>query len=826
MEKYQSLIDILIVLLAVISYVVCISLYFKSKKKRDSKFITEILVIFIAILVSTVVKSLIFIFQFEAYDFNGILGCIISGLFTAIGGLQFEGLPILADGLDASEITGNLKTLYYVSSLWSGIIFLTIFSFAISVEFANTCKLRISLFIKKLFKSNKHVYVFASVTEDALTLAHSIEEHHLKKKEKCIIIFSGNIGAFDKLNPLCSEIFSSGYIYHSFNDSNSTKSILQKLKVNNYNEVSLFAFDLNEHMIADDEKNAEIIFSEVNVVMDKLINKLVIKKNLEKIFTVDEKLSNDEKVDIINQRLKLFINKHIKNTINLYVLTKNETNTRSFNEGLKDDFVEKFNQVLKQYDKYINTIWKTLSTKIQISPINEADLAAKDFNKKRLELIVKNKLFNFDSILNDYYKVLSLGFGEKGRAVMMQLYETSSIVDYNGHILPFFANIYDERIDSVSGTFLATHPMFVNIEEKEDENPKETIKKAVDKKIADIYGSQNMDMIDPNTLPRVKFNKQMCLSNEFFKFIDNKSGIDISSEACSYDAIIIALGEDILNIKLANALIRDISGEFDRFNENKNNTLKDVGRDFQFIGVNIRNKSNLKQIEYDLVKSCVYNITDENGNEHIGKTFAIIPFGDAAQMYTYDNIISNDAAKLYSYRYNIVYNHLSKAENKKDLKEFCNQYYNGKESTLGQVISSLASKVIDVKYDEYVKNVDQHWKTESLLSKNSNMAALNFRSVYENYLKAYLNEPFSNDDVYMKLLYACKLEHERWMRFHIANGFKYSEKHDKILKKHKRIVSFEKLAKKDENDESNDNAYEVIIYDAINVAMAFEEDRK
>ena len=78
----------------------------------------------------------------------------------------------------------------------------------------------------------------------------------------------------------------------------------------------------------------------------------------------------------------------------------------------------------------------------------------------------------------------------------------------------------------------------------------------------------------------------------------------------------------------------------------------------------------------------------------------------------------------------------------------------------------------------------------------------------------------------MKLLYACKLEHERWMRFHIANGFKYSEKHDKILKKHKRIVSFEKLAKKDENDESVDNAYEVIIYDAINVAMAFEEDRK
>ena len=38
--------------------------------------------------------------------------------------------------------------------------------------------------------------------------------------------------------------------------------------------------------------------------------------------------------------------------------------------------------------------------------------------------------------------------------------------------------------------------------------------------------------------------------------------------------------------------------------------------------------------------------------------------------------------------------------------------------------------------------------------------------------------------------------------------------------------SAEKLARKDENASDEDNAYEVIIYDAINVAMAFEEDRK
>lgn len=800
MGEYQNLIDILIILIAIISYALCITLYFRSKKKKNSKFATEIIVIFLAILISTVIKALIFIFEYDVKDFNGILGSIIAAIFTAIGGLQFEGLPLLGGDFTVESITGNLKTLYYVSSLWSGLIFLTIFSFAISVEFAHTCKLRIGLLINKLFNSKKNIYVFASVTEDALTLAHSIEEHHREIGEKCVIIFSGNIGAFDKLNPLCAEIFSSGYIYHSINESNNKKTVLETLKIENNNKVSLFAFDLNEHSVADDEKNAEAVFSETERMMNKLIFAIKKNKNIDQIFDSEE-------------NIKKFVNKIIKNTINFYVLTKNETNTRAFEWGLKDEFIEKFNQSLKQYDKNSETVWKYLSTKIQITPINEADLAAKDFNRKRINLMIKQKLFNFNNICNDYYKVLSLGFGEKGRAVMSQLYESSAVVDYNGNTLPFFANVFDERIDTVSGTFLASHPMFVNIENNENNNeePVVTIKKAVYQKLKCIYGEENIDMLDPNTLPRIKFNKQMCLSNEFFKFIDSKSGIDISTEACSYDAIIIALGEDTLNIRLANALIRDIANEYDKFNAKKD--VKDFGRDFQFIGVNVRNDLNLKQLEYDIVKSCVFETEDEFGNKKQSKTFAIITFGDAKEMYTYDNIIGNDEAKEYSYRYNILYNHFSSAENKKDLKSFCNEYYNGEKSTLGQVINLLEGKIMNVSSEEYIQKIDEHWKTEKIFGKKSNVAALNFKNIYEYYLSEYLNEAFSKEEIYLKLLYACKLEHERWMRFHIANGFKYSENHNKMIKKHQRIVAFEKLPA------------DVIIYDAINVAMAFSKDK-
>ena len=61
--------------------------------------------------------------------------------------------------------------------------------------------------------------------------------------------------------------------------------------------------------------------------------------------------------------------------------------------------------------------------------------------------------------------------------------------------------------------------------------------------------------------------------------------------------------------------------------------------------------------------------------------------------------------------------------------------------------------------------------------------------------------------------FASKFEHERWMRFHIANGFKYNEVHNKTLKKHARIVAFEQLEGK------------YSINDAVNVAMAFSKTK-
>lgn len=817
--------DILIILAAIILYVLCIGMYFKLKKKKSSKFSSEIIVIALAILLSALFKTIIFIKEFEiqSNDINGIIRSVISAIFSSIGGLQFEGLPLL--DVDFSEVSNNLKTAYYVSSLWSGLVFLTIFSFAISVEFANACKLRISLFLQWLFRLKRHIYVFTSVTEDAITLAKSIEKHHLKEREKCLIIFAGDIGAFDKLNPLCSKIFSSGYLYYSINANNDNKTILEILKVSKLNNVSLFAFSLNENMVADDQKNAEVIFSETNRIINKFLSCLKKDETVKEIFK--EKIEQDKnQTDPFwkNDKIKLLVDKYIKNTIHLYVLTKNETNIRAFNSGLKDELEGNLLTIFKDYGEVAYSLWRHIATKVQIIPINEADLAAKDFNKKRLDLMIEKGLFNFKNIFGDRYKVLSLGFGEKGQAVMTKLYETSAIVDYNGNILPFYANIFDEKVDNVSGTFLTTHPMFAHIDGDCTDLEKE-IKEVVDRKIKSIYGENGVGKIDPNSIPVIKLNNKKCLSNEFFKYIDQCTGI--TNEACTYDAIIIALGDDTYTLKLANAIIRDIANEYDKFN--MKNDIRDVGKVFQFIGVNIRNKNNLKQIESDIARSCLYEVKEDNNKIIIGKSFEVITFGDAEEMYTYENIIGNNEAKEYSYRYSILLDYYRKINNTDNqikgfdilicdnesnyLRDFCNKFYDGANKTLEEVILSMSQRIMSVSSKKDQSEINEHWHTEDIFSKRSNEAALCFKKIYEPYLSSFLKQKFSDDTTFEMFNFASKFEHERWMRFHIANGFKYNEVHNKTLKKHARIVAFEQLEGK------------YSINDAVNVAMAFSKTK-
>lgn len=812
----KNIIDIGIVVLAIVTYFLFILFYFKIKKTKNSKFSSEIFVVLTALLISAIIKALIFIFEFDDYSFNGILGSILAAIFTAIGGLQFEGLPLLGGDFTTEMITGNLKTIYYVTSMWSGTVFLTILSFAISIEFANTVKLRLLLLTNKIFNRKTHYYVFTAVTDDALTLSHSIEQHHKNKEEKCVIIFAGNIGAFDRLNPLCVEIFASGYIYFSINTPVSNKqTIISALKLSKRENVSLFAFELNEKMLAYDEKNAEVIYSETDCMINKLVKTLTT-KNLEKEFE-NCKSSNDKGVEEFDSKKALLVCKRIVNeilpySINFYVLTRNETNARAFENGIQETFNKVVTNKIPEIEnknEIVGCFWNILSRIIQISHINEASLAAKDLSKKRIEYLTLNNLFEYEDVSNKCYRILTLGFGEKGQACSKQLYESASMIDYKGNTMPFFANIIDDRLNNLSGSFIASHPMFVSYDDKsiDKDNIKKEINKKIDQKLKEIYKC-GTDSLDRNTLPVVKFSNISCFSNSFYEYINKTDDKTLCPNLFSYDDIVIALGEDINSIRSANTLIREFLKHFDVMKRNPNEYINNHGKDLQFIAINIRNIDNAKQIERELLNSCKLETIDENGNKVIVKQLKVICFGDAKEMYTYDNIINTEQAKIYSYRYGLLYDLFNKQKEKTSLLQFCDKYYNGKNASLREVIASMKETIATSSSSNQQEIIDENWKKEKSFSKSSNIAAINFKLVYQNYLGKFLDGKLYENSNYEKLLFACKLEHERWMRFHIANGFIYDSNHNKVLKKHCRIVDFDDLPA------------EVVIYDAINVAMA------
>lgn len=802
-----AVIDILIVGIFGMGFYYMVLYYFKLKKENDTKFLAEGLTVLIAILVSTVTKFVIFILISDARDFDGIFSNVLSALFSAIGGLQFEGLPLI--GGDLEGIDSILKTIYYGASLWSGAVFLTIFSFTISVDFVNLISLKREMKDAKTRKIKEkidtHFYIFTSVTDDALSLAHSINKHYLSRKETCIIIFSGNIGAFDRLNPLCTAIFSSGYIYYPVNTKTGVreKTVLEALGIDKFSDVHMIAFDLNEQSVADDQKNAETVFAETDYKINVLIKALEKdRKELEKIAC--EYNGDYDNYSTVKVKIYALFRKFFKNTINFYVLTKNETNVRAFEQGIKDNLESKYMSLFSDNEllvKLFDVVWDVFFTKVQITPINEADLAAKDLIEKRMELVCKENLFLFKDNSKDIYKVLSLGFGEKGRAVVSKLFEYSAEVDINGNILPFFVNAVDEYIDSVSGTFLATHPLFVNLKEEitAERSFDDIVRDAVKEKEKEIYGIvENKDgkSLEYNSYPLIRFKKEKCLSQEFFEYIDGKTGIDPKDKTLSYDAIVIALGDDILNIRLANAIIRDISSEYDRNPDCKQN--------FQIIAVNIRNEQNVRQLEWDFIK-----LYEEKYD------FSVICFGDASELYTYDKIINTEEAKNYSYRYFMQYKKLNSNHEINSLESLCKTICKeNKKYTINDVLKGI-NQYADNENKGFSKvEIEEHWKEEPMLSKKSSLSAMNFKSVYKSYFKDYLELDFNSEHAYQILYNACKLEHERWLRFHISNGFKYGYKTNKVLKKHSNLVKMGDL--KDVN----------VIFDALNVAMIKNEERE
>ena len=828
------------VLIMIVMYVLSMLGYFKLRQiKSGSKYSVEIIILAFAVIFSMGVKAvIIFICEPANENFWQSMANTFKAVYSGIGGLTFDGLS----DFEQETVSSLVQCLYAGSSLYAGIMILSVLTAKISYEIYSAIR-KVFGFKSKMLKGNTDFYIFTAVTEETITLAESITNYHSSGEtgRKCEILFIGpDLEAFDAKNELHREVMANGYYYWAYSrKATYDKGIFNYLRLPLNNDfilnkpigkeketrVHFFAMDTNEKLSGLESANSGAVFSEIESLLNKMI----------KIRTLN---AGKKECEIRKSQV-----------IDFYVLTDNDINYEFYKRSLYEligGLLEKkgvdYNQLLSHIKSQGGGVNENISTKenvvkhisnyFQFHIINEADLAAKCLEKQRQNVFLKNadisakQSYVEDSIPDSegLFRVMVLGFGTNGQQSMKYLYRSTAYADEDHIPSRFVADVYDPQTAFSAGLFGFNHPMFICVDKgsdltsvKADEWQKEekhvqltftdtavanygkAMKEDISKlaksftEEADVkefserkalYENQTpssfADVKNYLKFPVVAFHKVSAFEDGFLKYLDDGVG-ETSTIKSAYKAFIIAMGNDELNIMMANSLIADIMHERVVF---KN-------KDKQFtrtIYVNIRDKNNYSRI----------NWTEEN--EKKLPNVKVVVYGASEQMFSYQTIINDEDSMMYNFAYSKV-----SALHKTDALELI---LNFKKLSLKDVVSNIQLPKSNGENYYFMRN---SWLIIDAFKKQSNYAI----SAFSQYYKCIYELDVANDnclDITNKIaVQLSAVEHERWLRFHICNGWFFNPERCDQIKEHDCICSFNMLK------------LSSVIYDLINVAVSMKQ---
>ncbi len=660
---------------------------------------------------------------------------------------------------------------------------------------------------------------------------------NLKKPRSCRILFLGNeLDPFDVDNPLHREIMAHDYYYVSYvRNEKAPVSVFKRFKLDPSNDfldricdykrtcgVHVFSFALSDDLTGDEALNGYDVFEEIRMLFTECVKKNPILPEIP--------------------------------IVTYYLLSDNDVNYQSYEKKIYDmlkGIIEKYGVRMTAEEAMLH---------FQLNVVNEAAASSKCLVRKRFDLFSKyedysvvedSKPFSHGVFQdNNEYRVAVLGFGQTGQAAMEELFINTSYVRniaekpdgrelhftsgncnralklVGGEPTQFVADIFDSNADDLIGLFAFKHPLFICAKERE-ENKIRDLTSASGYSLANIVKSYDCST-NPDDIKRLRegvgfpmafFHNASCTGLDFLQKLDRWTGrvnsviedkdnaqYSLLSKKSPYKAFIISLGDDEANISIANALIDDIRRESARRISSGETCFR------QTIYVNIRDERNYSRLN------------NVNTSEAL---LDVIPFGSRADIYSYDYIIdSNELIK-----YNTSYNYLSEQMNEDFIKKYAVHY----EATsikdnvtfkgayldtcctsdgvsLIQALSNLSVKV-GTKYMTY-ENV-RKWFKLSLFLRQSNLSSYDFGEFFRQYYKLKGSDwtKFNTADI----LRMTDIEHVRWDRFHIAQGWNYCPKKAKERKEHNCIVPFSTLYSENPS---------MLLYDLGNVVVANSDVKK
>lgn len=818
-----------ILVLVVLVSITCTLYFYFRKKYAHSKFLIEACFIGFAILFSIAMKFIIY-FKFSTKDFWSAFDSFLQAFFSGIGGLTFEGL----DDIDA--VGQILKSLYYVSSLYAGLMTLIIISAKANYEFFSMLMLLWDAFlakIKRLFrcKEKKNIFVITDITEESFQLALDIK----KEAQNPLIIFAGpTLNAFDRHDELCRQLMAQGFLYWSYSkrkkDGKKRKSIAKTLHLNCFNH--------KEKMSREDYQRRFIVYAFAS-------------KNHIPL--------EEENLDIVFDDIRTRIEQKDSLRIEYYLLTKREVNYQSYtylNKEMMLRFALKRMELFLQDQKLIldstfqtyfltdhvpgtlDKTWKKLKHKIEEKYGEEVVLniwcEAKQIGRQAVQKMMEEGLATYLATHNDGLRVWALGFGNTGQAITNELFVQSANVDEQGKTRDYMVDVFDQNISEVGGMFQKQHGECFCLHEEElfhqvDENVRlqlhslknsnqDRVESYFRKNILPIYlhdvhqNGRNKEM----PMPIYWFHPLSCMGFEFFEgikeeissketeqlkeeFSKNHPAIAASfSRLPTFDrpqVIIVSTGDDYRNVRITNALIEEMMEKPSEENPQK-----------QYIIVNIWDAHNNSLLINGM------GTWNREKNVLVSGSVVVIIVGNNREIYTYGASVALGEEEMFNSSYlqmsDWMYEESKKEKSivmsaSKELKKLGSCEKEEVLTFLQGMREKFKNEAKNLTFNKDKKVIpEQQYCSIGIWQRESTRSATLFAPVMQEKYLEYVRKGMDELTIYHKL---SMIEHNRWMRMHLVHGWEYNETKVPSLRHHDCLLPWDQLRD------------DVILYDTLNV---------
>lgn len=831
-------------------YFVSMIIYFAVKKKNaHHKWLVEVLTILIVVFFTFVIKVIVYLKTNKLINEYGGMISVWRALYATIGGLTFEGME------EASDIIIKLQCCYYGSSVYAGLMVLSVITMKWNYEIFSRITLFAKWVFNK--KKDIFVFTDLNEETLQLAQSIKKKYEDSNKKNNYIIVFSGpRLDAFDRNDDLCRKIVAESFLYWSYykdkkkkaKKSNKyiCKSIAEILHLNNDNvrkenskterRFCVFAYESKKH-IPEEENNMGFVFDDIKnrINKDKLDNLRI------EYFILTKRDINYQAYDYKNRELALEFADSVVSKVMIDNLIEEWCNEKG--QGDKIDERKKcFNKTLKNFkntflqngddDKYnghdnkedlnfcAKILKKAFAKYVVVTAINEALIISKDAIMG-LTLPFEEKNFTEKNSRGEQLNVFVLGFGSTGQAIAKAIHMRSAYINEAGFATNILFEVFDSKTKEIAGLFVRENPMWIyckddkkkKLEAKYDDKEAtfkgDIVEKIVKGKtaeeenktleefyrkdeIGEMFGEKNICGKDKNEAwekvseiikkeiicPIVHFNSKSCFDLDILELLDNATGKNKTPNSAPIipAIIVIALGSDYDNVRMANSLIPDIVRESRK--KSKEELEPQMIPEPQTIIVNIWDKNN-----NDLIYSAGGVWEDDHKLlklEDANLTVKIV--GNNTDIYSYKKMVDHsDFAKYHS-----GYNNMCDKANKIKFLSKLNAYL-----SKGEEFEQLKDSINEILYVdtenakamEAYENVDM-WKREST----------DCVILVEEMFANLLNKEWIKEKSYAeRCRYLSRVEHQRWLRLHIANGWVYSDTKNTLLKEHNCIIPFNEL---------------------------------